>query len=385
MAKFRKRIMLETRDYHSPDGVLAINPDRVRHWESTFAKFRAANLGIPIGWGHSDDPAKSQPIQMATADGQRRRLPQDIVGYLDSFKADPDGRGAEIVLDIRRKEDAEKVRHNLAHVSPVIFDRFVDGKGTEHEDAITHVDLVAHPVDETQTDFEPMATAFAIRLALDGGKRFQTFAMAKDDDMPEENNQTNEVAEESVENADGRLKKVMEALGKMQIVLSDDTNEENFLEHLEQALLTVDAMNNGTDLTEETGDLEVAEPDLAMLSLDQERQKKFIDKQHRTGLTKRLSSLAETGRCTPAEVKRHTPSIKAVRLSLDDNGDPVPSALESWIESRESVPAGTFWDAEQRTRLSAMSVVPQPDDVSGDRVSEEEADQIVDEMFGVAR
>ena len=59
--------------------------------------------------------------------------------------------------------------------------------------------------------------------------------------MPENDNDAVAPEETQVANEGDRLKKVLDALAAMDIVLSDDTNEENFLEHLEQALLTAQA------------------------------------------------------------------------------------------------------------------------------------------------
>ena len=55
--------------------------------------------------------------------------------------------------------------------------------------------------------------------------------------------------------------------------------------------------------------------------------------------------------------------------------------IESWIESREAIPVGSCWDAQKQTRMSNLEVVPHPDGMAGDEVTEEQADQIVDEMF----
>jgi hypothetical protein len=353
---------------------------------------QSKGLSVPSYWDHSDDPDESIPVKFATGSNGRKRLPQNAVGYLHDMTLTPDGSAAEITLDIRGKTNIAQVDENLAYVSPVIRTKpWTDGDGEVWEDIFGRMDLVQHPVDHRQTPFERVpedsseAVACALRMGLDDGNpqlyRLQGDEMPEDDPKPAASDNDDGGESDTVENDGGRLKAVIEALGKMRIVLSDDTNEENFLEHLEQALLTAQAQSGEEPMNPESeGDLEVATPELAMLSLDQQRQKKFIDKQHRLGLAARLTALVESGRCTPAEVKQHEPGVKVARLSLDDNGDPKKESVEAWIESREAVPRGTFWPTDQRLRMSGVEVAPHP--TADDNVTEEQADEIVDEIFG---
>ena len=383
MARFKKTL-LGARTYHSPDGVLEVTPARLRHWSDTFARFKQKNLAVPISWGHAADPANSQPIK------SKSRPPQDTVGYLEQFKLAPDGTSAEVLINVPRDEDAQKVKANLAELSPVIFESWKDGDGTEWRDCITHVDLVQHPVDHHQTEFQPVV-ACAFRMGLDKGKPV-TYRMQGEEMEGEEKEQpeAKDPPEESpVENEGDRLKKVLDALAAHQIVLSDDTNEENFLEHLEQALLTAAAMG-GTDAGGmDEPPTEVTQPEFAM-SLDKKiaespelaRQRKYLDQQHRGTVATRLSAILSAGQCTPAEYKAKQPALKAVRLSLDDEGNAVAGSLETWIASRESIPRGTFWDPDTRTRAAAtrMDVVERPEGLVP--MTAEDADKVADEVLG---
>ena len=374
MAKFKKT-MLGARTYHSPDGTLDVTQARLKHWADTFAKFRAAHLAVPIGWGHADDPKDSQPVKVGD---KRRRLPQDTVGYLEQFSLTPDGDSAELTINVPREEDAEKVKNNLAELSPVVFETWKDGDGQEWTDCITHVDLVQHPVDQRQSEFQPVACA--LRLGLDIGKPVIYRLQGEDKDMPEDKKPPEE---SEVNNEGDRLKKVLDALAGMQIVLSDDTNEENFLQHLEQALLTATAMGAGEGPAEEP--MEITQPEFAM-SLDKQkptasdRQLKYLAHHHRGTVATRLSALVASGQCTPAEYKSRQPAVKAIRLALDDDGNAQPSNLETWIASREAVPKGTFWDPETRTRLLRMEVVERPEQ-SGEALTPEQADKVADEIL----
>ena len=128
-----------------------------------------------------------------------------------------------------------------------------------------------------------------------------------------------------------------------------------------------------------TEELEATTPDFAALSL-RGPFAKFASNEHRKGVAVRLDALLEKGQCTPAEYKEKETTLKTVRLSLDSAGNHRLTPTESWIDSRESVPEGTFWDDKQRTRMSQLETVPHPSDLSGDEVTDEEADEIVAEI-----
>lgn len=368
MAKFKKAILEAGRVYHSPDGKLEVTPERLAHWAAKHRQFKDAGIAVPVSWGHDDDPSKSLPVKFGK--GEKRRLPQNTVGYLDSFELTPDGQAAEITLDIRRKADAELVRENLAYVSPVVFSHWADGDGVEHEDCITHCDLVQHPVDHHQSEFSEVV-ACSLRMGLDTGKP----ALYRLQDEPSEEMEE-ETNEDAVQPDGDRLSRVIEELRRVDIILSDDTNETNLLAHLEQALLTMAAMK-GDDMSDEQ--VAVNTPDFAALSLDQGRYRKHADKQHQSVVKSRLDSLLSSGRCTPAEHKEKSSVIGTVRLSLDDDGNHQESAIETWVASRETIPAGTFYPVEQQLR---MAVVEHPEVVTGEEVTPERANEIVEELFG---
>ena len=223
-----------------------------------------------------------------------------------------------------------------AVVSPVIFEEWKDGKGRVHEDCITHVDLVQHPVDNSQTDFVPASIACALRMGLDTGKP-KTYLLA-DHDMADDGSKHDDDNPGEAESTD-RLKNVIEALAAMKIVLPDDTTAENFFERVEAALLTAAAMG-GEEIPMGTEELEATTPDFAALSL-RGPFAKFASNEHRKGVALRLDALLEKGQCTPAEYKEKEMTLKSVRLSLDSAGNHRLTPTESWIDSRESVPEGT--------------------------------------------
>jgi hypothetical protein len=399
MAKFKKAILKANREYQSPDGPVFVDRERLAHWVSQFGRMRDAGLSVPCSWGHDDDPEKGVPTRLASAD-KRRRLPQDTVGYLRSVELTEDGDAAEIEIDVRRKADVEACDLNLAYVSPVIRKSWKDGDGEVWDDCWGHMDLVQHPVDHRQTPFERVeesseqTIACALRMGLDDGTPATwrladsdkgTKSMADDEKTSDSgDSETSEVEDMAVTDDGGRLKKVLDALAGMGIVLSDDTNEENFLEHVEQALLTAAAVNGEGDaaMPEDEGDLEVTAPQFAAMSLERSKEKKYIDKQHQKTIGARLQAVLDHGQCTPHEAKEHRTKVATVRLSLDDNGDSIPSGLETWISSREAVPNGTFWPSEERTRMGALDPIPHPPGLHGDKMPDDEAKKLADGILG---
>jgi hypothetical protein len=380
--KFRKRVLTEDRDYHSPDGPLSVNREVKAHWAASVNRLVKDGFDIPMFWDHPEDPEKSQPVQRV---GNRRRRAKGQAGWLTSARMEKDG-SLGLEFDIP-ESSAKQVSENLTKVSPVIWDELTDGKGQTHRNIIGAVDLVTHPVDTTQSDFEPSETVACslLRFSLNADKP-SLYRLAEDDDMADEDiaddvvdEETDEVTEEEVADDGNRIRKVLDALAAMNIVLSEDTNAENLLEHLEQALLTAAAMGSDEIATE--GLEEAPAGEFAQLSLETQKWRKRADIEHRKSIAKRLSVLLESGRCTPAEAKAKTLVVPKIRLSLDANGKELPSQLESWLESREAVPAGTFWDSTKRTRMAGLKELPQPSWVHGDEETPEQAEEVANEMF----
>lgn len=365
--KFKKGMLEVGRTYKSPDGPLPVTVKRLRHWRDTFHRFKSLDLKVPVFFGHQDDPKKAVPV---------KRLPKDCAGELLDMELSADGRKAEFVIDIPRDEDASKVQHNLVELSPVVFEKWTDGDGTVHEDCITDVDLVVHAVDHRQEDFQPVI-ACSIRMGLDKGKPV-IYRLAEHAD---DSNTDHDSDDDDSENSDGsdRVKRVIEGMAALNIIVPDDTNIENFFERVESALLTAAAMGDGVDMG--TEGLEASSPEFAAFSLASPLGK-FQSKQHQTGVMTRLNLLLQEGRCTPVEHKDQQPHVGKISLSLNAAGEHNPTHIEAWIESREAVPAGTFWDSEKRTRMGNLEVVPHPEGLAGDEVTEEQADEIVDKMFG---
>jgi hypothetical protein len=364
-----------------------VTPQRLKHWSSQFKRLTQAKQVVPCDWDHADSVSDLQPLTM---DGYaKRRSAKNTVGKLVDMALAADGQSATLTIDVPDNAAAAKAKDNLVYVSPVILPKWKDGAGNQYEDVITHIDFVNHPVDHSQGPFvpsEPGAVACAIRMGLSKPYRMAGDAAVdddkKDDDAPKAPEADTETKDEPVAD-DGRLKDVIGSLANMQIVLSDDTTAENFLEHLHQALLTA-AAHSGDDIAPETpsGDspVTVADPGPTALSLEQRGAIAWAQETHQKQVASRLRQLLDDGKCTPAEFKTRGNSVGAVRLSLDKSGKPAASELEKWIESREAVPRGTFWDAESKLRMAA-SVAEPPSNMTG-QMSDEEANRLAGWALG---
>lgn len=389
-----KKAVLKVGKYKSPDGEVDVTADRLKHWAAEFSRLKSAKQIVPIDWDHASAATDLQPLTLDQY--AKKRSAKNTVGHLVDFKAN--GDQAELTLEVPDGSAADKAAKNLVYVSPVIFPSWKDGAGNEYRDCITHVDFVNHPVDHSQGPFvaEPADTiACALRMGL--SKPYRLGETMADDDTKTADDETDDTpagsdggdddSSDTLNDDSGKLQDVMAALAQMNIVLSEDTTTENFLSHIHQALLTAaahcceDKPGNPADGADKTM---VADPGAAgatALSLEVRGTVAWAETKHRQDVSKRLRSLLDDGRCQPAEFKIREASTAAVKLSLDQSGQPLTSDLEKWIESREAVPKGTFWDPEQRTRLSAEAA-PVPMSMAGGTLSEAEVKAAADWALG---
>lgn len=391
MAHFKKTV-LEVGTYHSPQGVVEVTPERLKHWESGVKQLQAARYAIPSHFDHSDRLEDLEPIAMDSLkrDMKRKRSAGNTVGRLTDFKVAEDGQSAEIIVETLREDAKQAVESNSVYVSPVIFPEWKDGAGRVYHDVITSVDLVDHPVDYSQSSFTPvlaMSTIPVIRMGLQPYRLGLPMEMEDEDkkkkpeseseDKPESDEPITmemeaedetlpdpEPAPEPAPDYSQALADVVGALAKMDIVLPEDTSPENFLDRLHVALLTA-AAHQGVDAGAAPGDEqpEAATPAIATMSLAAQNALKFAEKQHNAQVSRSLDALLKTGRATPAEVNVKRRELSAIKLSLDNDGNPRASDVEKWIDSRRAVPKGTFWTPGQRSQFEAkrLSLVTPPE------------------------
>lgn len=397
MAKLFKKVMLKVGDKHAPAGTVHVTPEQLQHWSRECARMKRNKQVVPIDWDHAAKDEDLQPVSLSEYK-QRLRSSQTTVGRLHDFRLAPDGQGAEITLDVRSPHAIEQAELNNVFVSPVIVPYFKDGSGNEYRNIIGHVDFVNYPVDHDQSDFIPVeqgSIACSLRMAgqpIIRLSRDADMADEKDDEKDEKEDETDLEGGDELESPPVEpeaalpeqpepepiptsVKEVLAALAQHDIILPNDTTEANFLDRVHSALLTAHAHKSKADEPPAgpLGETKVVDDTqgIAAMSLRLSSMEAALAEQHKTAVEGRLKKLRDTGRCTPAEYKDKGGLLGAVKLSLTDKGKPIPSEVEKWIDSREVVPAGTFWDAQARTRLSA--VVNPPEDPTGG-MSQEEID-----------
>src|SRR5262245_22221212 len=168
MAKFRKTVLQVGKKYKSPDGEVVVTKERLKHWADTFGQMSAIGAVIPIGWDHS---TKLEDLTaLSTDEYEKRRSAKNTVGKLAEFKVADSGEAAELTLEITAPVAEGRAERNEVYVSPVLFEKYTHGTGDKFSDCFTHVDLVNHPVDHSQTPFakvEPGMIACALRMGAD--------------------------------------------------------------------------------------------------------------------------------------------------------------------------------------------------------------------------
>jgi hypothetical protein len=418
MADIFQKTMLRVGTYHSPDGQIDVTPNRLRHWEQQHRRLTQARQVVPMHWDHGSDIASLQPLAMSEMTAAKSRSARNSVGRMVDFKVTPDGKQAEVTFQTSNSEAASKVAANDVYVSPVIFPEWKDGAGNKYRDLITHLDLVNHPVDHSQSlakriNHQPVI-ACALRMGLaTKPMRLGADPMAdelKDDELDEVDTELDIDADADVDATvdldggesmdDGEMTPslpeaepeitpestgpsvgdIMLALSEHGITLPDDTTEENFMDRLRTALIATSDQTPGGDSTPPnqgpfTGDSIVADPQIATMSL-------YAQNAYQKDLTRRLDHLLKTGRCSPAERSQQVVKLKTVRLSLI-GGKPAANDVSKWIRSRAGLPEGAIWSAKEKLRR--LSVASHPKVVEGDKtpdkMSREEIDALADKIL----
>jgi hypothetical protein len=276
-------------------------------------------------------------------------------------------------------------------VSPEIVNEFRDTTGRVWKDVLTHMALTDVPVNAGQSDKWEIKTDRSgrqvSRMSLAG-----TWRMAdddeSDDDMPPADTETGAPPTETPAaptddilrgvNADdqaGQLfRTVVQGLASLAspIVLPEDTTPDNFFERMATALIAMQGAQSeepaappdeyeeeqnymtGTGVTAMSTQPQsgAGKPDPNVLRLS--ALERYVGATHRSQLTSRLKALVESGRATPDEQRIKLTALGTERFSVGHDGIPSPSMVEAWIESREALPRGALWPAEERMSLEEL-------------------------------
>lgn len=477
---FRKAI-LKVGKYHSPDGEVEVTPSRLFHWSRQVARLQANNYAIPMHWDHAATEEHLQPISMDAIDDERRRSAARTVGKLERFEVAPDGQSAEITVRTLTPSATEAVGSNAVFVSPVIFPQWKDGSGQTYADVITSIDLVDHPVDNSQGQFieaTPTALSCCIRMGLgstafregesmgsmqrmgsndpadgfyttpggvvrpitvggegyldeghksanpskkfkkrNGRRKKKKMGLAgpqrmkvdpdEQDELPEDspfsdNSPSGGMPDDAEDNTgydedavvdggdDDQLDEVLILLQDFGITLPEDTTDENLLERLKVSLTAMckSKEDEGDDMAQDqtnqvgSGSVTQAEPSMMTMSLQARSALAYAEKQHKQSVSDKLEALLKNGRCTPAEFDAQVQRLPKVKLSLNSQGEPTPSQLELWIESRSACPRGTFWSDEQKLKRMSVRQVDPPDSWNDhNSLSKKQEDEAVNRLL----
>ena len=90
------KAVLKPGTYRSPDGVIHVTPQRLRHWESQVKRMQQAGYQIPMHWDHAatDELDLLSPIRMDANDKSAERT----IGKLVDFQVAEDGDSAELTV-----------------------------------------------------------------------------------------------------------------------------------------------------------------------------------------------------------------------------------------------------------------------------------------------
>lgn len=414
MTKRFSKTMLRVDRYFSPDGVVDVTPNRLKHWADNFARMTEAGQAVPMHFDHSDKLEELLPVSISDL-RQRKRSAANSVGHMVDFKLAPSGDSAEITVEVNDPKAVSIVESNSAQFSPVILPNWKDGAGNQYKDLITHMDIVNHPVDHSQSN---AICCSLIRMGItpyrlsandldddeEGEDDLMSTAMDGIEPLTEELNQDGDEADgegdnldapgdmlgdpplpgdmpgdmpgddsidaialdgidaveadpaamdEPVADATSDIGELVSLLQSHEIKLPGDTDSANFFDRLKTALTAT------ADDKPIAAEYEVSQPQQGFMAMSLEQ---FAHKSYRQELARELNGLLKSGRATPAEIRQQVDALKVVKLSLTKTGTPAENRVSLFIENRKSLPSGAVWSPVER--LSRMSASPQPEHVS---------------------
>lgn len=425
MAKFKKKV-LEEGVYQSPDGVINITKDRIKHWAESFKKMKTAGLKIPIPWGHHSK---------AIPDYDEREFYESKYngGYIEDLQSDKDG-ALVAIIDIPREEDSTRIGTSVKEVSPQIETAWKDGKGNVWSDVITHLALVTHPVVPGQDNFEAInddpTPVGATRLSLknkinkngdsDMAKKADDEVVAKPEKEPKAKDNLFEGHANEHSGIDPEL---LDLLGSIGLIIPEDTTEEDFIPALKASAATLkhkldeeggnskdeDDLLGGLDLSgledalggaggaedaaskpaeenvedmsavdNKKGPVMEQQPAMSMslnknnLETELAAVKSQLESSHKDSLRNQVDLLLTQGKITPVIAERLKNEVGRYKLSL--NGE--TSLVQSQIETFKLMPEGSAWGNDEKIRLSRASEESLPSEFK--TLSEDDASRLAE-------
>lgn len=368
------------------DGVQAKEPvtsHRITRWISQFRKMRDSGIQIPIPWGHQSE---ADPIEDDKKDASKFHNSKFNASYIDALEQGPKGElilVAEVPPGMKVKDGAlvDPKNHTTIREVSLAARTWTDGDGRTWEDAIRHIALTPFAVAHKTSGFRTTkAVAGEVRFSLAdfAGTKPSTksveFAMADDAEEPKKKKpfppEADADGEGDIDDLEGGGIDIEEIKAKlasaMNIKLPEDTNAENFLEHLWVAIhalspdepeeLTTEAPPGGAGMGTMMSLLNDTNPQVRKLA---ERQLAVGKKQ----LGKRIEALVARG-LKPAAAKliNDRATNPGLQMSIDDDGNAVAKGMEFSLSVLEAHLPAKFAYGRSGVQLSVADYPVLPDE-----------------------
>lgn len=373
--KFRK-VMLGVGSHHSPQGEISVSRERLQHWADSFQQMKKNGLVVPMHYDHSTERSQLEPITLSDYSGQKKRSARNSVGKMTNVTVSEAGDSAVIEYEVTDKKAADQLESNTVYLSPVILPSFKDGQANEYSDILSHLDVVNYPVDHNQGDSEVIAMSCGIRnsdsvtvyrLAMDPDEQKkdqqpqddQTPPTAKEDPTEREST-TDEDQMQDTTTGPVTVGDILPKLDTIGLPLPQDTNGDNILDRLNVALDVAIKAASEDDMSEpqSSQDTQVVDPKPQAMSAEQQATTAYATQMHRDNIAAKLSLCLEEGRCTKEQYEKREKQLPAIKLSLNEDGQPERSSIEDFLDDCESVPKGSFWSEDERKKREKAEDIP---------------------------
>lgn len=196
---------------------LDVTPQRMDAWIAAFRAMRENGVDVEVVQNHSlsADDVAGYVVEMFRG------------GNADFAEAYPEASDPNRLYAIHemRGEDNIELARVVKNVSILVDRKFVDGRGTEYGEAITHSSIVQQPVVPGQAAFVPVAAS----RGKSGNERFDVFVMNLEGSTTNDGTTHKEHPMDIKELVNG----IKKALGA-----GDDLTEENVLSRVQEHLTT---------------------------------------------------------------------------------------------------------------------------------------------------
>lgn len=155
-------------DQHGKPAVLHTTPDKIDHYFRSGQEMLAANIPIPVPLEHQPSATPMNAMDRA-ADLLRHNA-----GQIEKFERDTiknPKTGEEIhrllsVVDVKDEQIGQKIKDGSIRWGSPWISSFVDGKGKEWNDVVTHFALTSRPRIHDQHPFESIPMALNAALSV---------------------------------------------------------------------------------------------------------------------------------------------------------------------------------------------------------------------------